>query len=90
MLDLNKNIAESSACNIFWVKNNKVFTPKRHSILDGITRNAIIKICKNNKISLIEGNFKLPKILKSDSLFLLVQFQIIKKINKKNWIFRIK
>ena len=86
MLDLNKNIAESSACNIFWVKNNKVFTPKRHSILDGITRNAIIKICKNNKISLIEGNFKLPKILKSDSAFLTgtaAEIQIIKKIKNK-------
>ena len=86
MLDLNKNIAESSACNIFWVKNNKVFTPKRHSILDGITRNAIIKICKNNKISLIEGNFKLSKILKSDSAFLTgtaAEIQIIKKIKNK-------
>ena len=30
MLDLEKNIAETSACNIFWIKKNTVFTPLEH------------------------------------------------------------
>tara|TARA_B100000989_G_scaffold235882_1_gene182733 strand:+ start:381 stop:581 length:201 start_codon:yes stop_codon:yes gene_type:complete len=25
ILDINENITKSSACNIFWIKNNKVF-----------------------------------------------------------------
>ena len=50
MLDLKKNVAESSACNVFWLKKNIIFTPKNHSILNGITRKAVLKICKNNKI----------------------------------------
>ena len=86
MLDLKKNIAESSACNIFWIKNKKVFTPKVHSILNGITRRAIIKICKNNKIKIIEGDFKLSAILKSESAFLTgtaAEIQIIRKIKNK-------
>ncbi len=86
MLDLDKNIAESSACNVFWVKSDRVYTPKKHSILDGITRNAVIKICKNNKIKLIEGNFKLSNILNSDSAFLTgtaAEIQIIKRIKTK-------
>ena len=33
MLDLKGNVSESSACNIFWVKKNIVYTPKEHSIL---------------------------------------------------------
>ena len=28
MLDQFKNIAETSACNIFWIKNDVVFTSK--------------------------------------------------------------
>ena len=52
MLDLNKNVAESSACNIFWVKKNTLYTPKDHSILNGVTRQAVIRLCKRNKIKL--------------------------------------
>ena len=58
---------------IFWINNFDI-------------KGVIIKICKNNKISLIEGNFKLSKILKSDSAFLTgtaAEIQIIKKIKNK-------
>ena len=57
MLDLNKNVAESSACNIFWVKKNTLYTPKDHSILNGVTRQAVIRLCKRNKIKLKIGDF---------------------------------
>jgi len=69
MLDLNGNIAETSACNIFWIKKNKVFTSKNHSILNGITRKVVIKLCKKNKIKFSEGDFKLKKIINSDAVF---------------------
>ena len=88
MLDLKKNVAESSACNIFWSKNNIIYTPKNHSILNGITRKAIIKICKNNKIKVIEGDFKLSRILKADSVFLTgtaAEIQSVRKIKSKNF-----
>ena len=49
MLDLKGNIAESSACNIFWIKKNILFTTKEHSILNGITRKAVIKIAKKKR-----------------------------------------
>ena len=68
MLDLNQNIAESSACNIFWVKRNTIYTPLTHSILNGITRQAIIKLCKKLKIKCLIGNYKLSKILNKLSL----------------------
>lgn len=86
MLDLKKNIAESSACNIFWIKKNKIFTPKEHSILNGITRKAIIKICRNNKIKVKEGDYKLSDIMNADSAFLTgtaAEIQIIKRIKNK-------
>ena len=58
MLDLKGNIAETTACNIFWIKNKTVYTPKEHSILKGITRKAIINICKKNWITKCKKNEK--------------------------------
>ena len=69
MLDLNGNIAETTACNIFWIKNNTVYTSKKHSILDGITRQAILEFCKIRKIKVVVGDFKLNHILNSDCVF---------------------
>lgn len=94
MLDLNGNIAETTACNIFWIKNNTVYTSKKHSILDGITRQAILEFCKIRKIKVVVGDFKLNHILNSDCVFVTgtaAEIQFVKSIEKtkfkKNDIF---
>ena len=88
MLDVNGNVAESTACNIFWIKNSTVYTPKEHSILQGITRKAVIKICRKNKIRLIIGDFKLKKIVNADNVFVTgtaAEIQTLRKIKNKNY-----
>ncbi len=88
MLDLKGNVAESTACNIFWIKNSTVYTPQEHSILQGITRKAVIKICRKNKIRLIIGDFKLKKIFSADNVFVTgtaAEIQTVRKIKNKNY-----
>ena len=88
MLDVDKNIAETTACNIFWIKNNILYTPKENSILNGITRKCIFAICKLKKIKIKVGNFKLKNIYKADFVFATgtaAEIQKIKKIEKKNY-----
>jgi branched-chain amino acid aminotransferase len=94
MLDLKGNVAETTACNIFWIRNNIVYTSKKHSILDGITRQAILEFCRLKKIKVIIGDFKLSHIVKSDCVFVTgtaAEIQFVKSINKykfkKNRIF---
>tara|TARA_B100000902_G_scaffold155443_1_gene151925 strand:- start:400 stop:1287 length:888 start_codon:yes stop_codon:yes gene_type:complete len=70
MLDLKGNIAESTACNIFWIKKKTIYTPKSHSILDGITRRAVIEIAKKKRIKVVKGDYKVKDILSSDGVFL--------------------
>jgi branched-chain amino acid aminotransferase len=97
MLDLKKNIAETSACNIFWIKNNIVYTSKEHSILNGITRKAVIEICKIQKIQFKKGDYKIKNILKADCAFVTgtaAEIQSIKSIKnitfkKNNKIFNL-
>lgn len=88
MLDLNKNVAETSACNIFWLKDNTIFTPLEHSILNGITRQCIIKLCEIHNIKLRINNYKLEKLLNAESVFITgtaAEIQKIGKIKKKKF-----
>ena len=85
MLDLKKNVAETSACNIFWIKKDTVYTPKKHSILNGVTRRCIIKLCIDNNIKIKVNDYKIKSILSADSVFITgtaAEIQLVKSIEK--------
>ncbi|MBU2578793.1 branched-chain amino acid transaminase [Patescibacteria group bacterium] len=68
-LDYKGNVAEGPGENIFLVKNKKVYTPKRGSILPGITRDSVLALLKDLKIPFKEKEIS-PKELKfCDELF---------------------
>lgn len=64
LLDYRGNLAEGPGENIFLVKDKKLLTPEKFSILPGITRDSVIKIAKDLKITVIEKKIK-PKELKN-------------------------
>ena len=54
MLDYRDYIAEATGANIFFVKDNTLFTPKADCFLNGITRKTVIQIAKNIGITVKE------------------------------------
>ena len=52
MLDSNGYVAESTGANIFFVKNNKLYTPIADCFLNGITRQTVIKLAKKTILKL--------------------------------------
>ncbi|MGL4761838.1 MAG: aminotransferase class IV [Sarcina sp.] len=59
-------VSECSTSNIFFVKNEKIFTPKVScGLLDGIIRNWIIK-----KYKVIEDEFELEKLIDAQEVFI--------------------
>ena len=88
MLDIKKYVAETSACNIFWIKKNIVYTPGENSILSGITRKCIIEICKKENIKTKVGNFNLNHILSADNVFATgtaAEIQLVSRLNLKKF-----
>ena len=88
MLDNEKLISETTACNIFWIKNNVVYTPTTDSALNGITRQAVIRILKKAKIICRIGKFNMKDILKADTVFLTgtaAEIQLVGKILKRRY-----
>lgn len=71
LLDHNGNVSEAPGENIFIVKHGQLITPSlSSSALDGITRDAIIKIGKDLDIDVIERDFKRSELIISDEIFL--------------------
>lgn len=65
-------VAETSISNIFWMKNQTIFTPSQDcEILPGIMRNTILEILKNKGIYKVkEGRFSMDELLKADIVWL--------------------
>ncbi len=69
LLDTHGNVSEGSGQNIFIVRGGVLKTPPLTSILEGITRNSLIEIAKNEKISVKEGNFTRDELYIADEAF---------------------
>ena len=70
LLDVNGHIAEGSGENLFVVRNGEVLTnDERHSILLGITRDAVITIAKDLGHRLKVGPITLDDLLNADEAF---------------------
>jgi len=71
LLDADGYVAEASGENIFIVRNGVVkTTPAGASILDGITRDAVIKILQDSGITVLEHRFTRDEVYLADEVFL--------------------
>jgi len=70
-LDINGNVSEASAANIFLVKNGVLYTPDlSSSILEGITRRSLIELAGANGIEVVERQIARTELYTADELFL--------------------
>ncbi len=82
-INANSEILETSMCNIFFIKDKKVLTPKSElPILNGIERSKIIRICEKLNIDCVESNIKLDEIKKYDFCFITNSLMSAMRVNK--------
>ena len=70
MLDYRGYVAEATGANIFFVKENELFTPLADCFLNGITRQTVIEIARENNIKVHERHFELDFLKTCDEVFL--------------------
>ena len=71
LLDQNGNVSEAPGENIFIVREGQLITPSLNSsALEGITRDAIIKIGRDLDMDVIERDITRSELLMSDEIFL--------------------
>jgi branched-chain amino acid aminotransferase len=70
MLDSQGYVSEASGENIFFAKNGRVFTPPTTSALQGITRDTVIELLKDNGVAVEEKFFSRDELYIADEIFL--------------------
>ena len=69
LLDTEGYVSEGSGENIFIVRNGALKTTPLTSILEGITRNSIMRIASDEKIGVVEERFSRDELYISDEAF---------------------
>ncbi|HIE59462.1 MAG TPA: aminodeoxychorismate lyase [Persephonella sp.] len=86
-LNENGEITETSSANIFWIKGKYLYTPSLDcGLLNGITRQFIIKKAPSEGFTVIEGRFTLKDFQNADRIFItnsLNGIVRVRKIDKK-------
>ena len=88
MLDYKGRVSESTGSNIFLVINGEIHTPIPDCFLNGITRQAVIEIAKNEGIKVVERDIFPDEISNADEIFLTgsaVEVTPVGKIDKQNF-----
>ncbi|MBT3705193.1 branched-chain amino acid transaminase [Candidatus Peregrinibacteria bacterium] len=69
LLDHDGFIAEAACANIFFVKGKTLYTPKRGTILPGLTRDSIIELARSFGFKTVEKKIRPSEIAKFDEAF---------------------
>lgn len=70
MLDKNGFIAEGTGDNFFIIKDEVLYTPYWHNVLNGISRKYIFELCDKHNIACEEDNFDYYDVLNADEAFM--------------------
>lgn len=70
LLDASGYVAEASGANIFIVRDSVLMTPPLTSVLDGITRDTVMKLARELGIEVREHRFTRDEIYTADEAFL--------------------
>ena len=70
MLDSNGFVSTCNSTNFFIVVNKEIWTSTGEHCLNGVTRGAIIDLCRRNNILVYEKNFGIEDVYNADEAFL--------------------
>jgi branched-chain amino acid aminotransferase len=70
MLDIDGNLSETSAHNLFLVIDGKLCTPTDRNVLGGITKAVIFDLAKQLGVEIVEGNYTPYDLYNAEEAFL--------------------
>ena len=69
LTDMNDCVAEAPGANVFYEKDEKLYTPPLGNILPGITRATVFEICRELEIPVEEKLFTVEELKQADAAF---------------------
>lgn len=82
-------LAEGAISNLFFIKADKIYTPSlENGLLNGIMRQRVLTICREQNIEVIEGDFRLDELKESDEIFItnsLMEVMPVRRIHSLDY-----
>ncbi|GAB3531743.1 aminotransferase class IV [Pontibacter brevis] len=70
LLDLQNNVSEFTSANLFWVKDNALFTPALETgCINGVLRRNILRWCRQHHIKLTEALADIEQVYHAEAVF---------------------
>lgn len=70
-LNVQNHVIETTMANLFWVKDNNVYTPDLSlSGVAGVMRRKVLEFLRANSIKAEQGNFTISEMLKADEVWM--------------------
>lgn len=71
VLNLSEQVIETSMANLFWCKDNVLYTPDLSmSGVAGVARRRVLELAERNQIHVLMGEFGLQELLRADEVFI--------------------
>ncbi|NBI05923.1 aminotransferase class IV [Senegalia massiliensis] len=70
LIDEKGYITEGSRSNMFFIKENEVYTAPKGEVLLGVTRANILKACESLDVNIVEKNLKIEELNNIDGIFM--------------------
>jgi len=80
MLDIHGNIAETSAANLFYVKDRYLVTPEAGYLVKGVTRDTVLRLAADAHIPVRETKVSVENLQDADEIFLTATFTEIEPV----------
>ncbi len=75
----------TNACNFFILRRGEVWTSSGDYCMNGVTRQKIIDLCRENAIPVFEKNFSLYETYSADEAFLTGTFRCPDTRGRDRW-----
>lgn len=86
LLNCQGKVAEVTSANIFWAKDERLFTPTLHSgCLEGVTRKAVLREARRLDIAVTEKDVDLETVLEADEIFITSSLKLIIGVHRIRW-----
>ncbi len=89
LVDKQGFITEGSRSNVFFIRNNQLITPPADTVLEGITRKQILRLCDKNNIPWVEARIHHTELSAYEALFISGTSRRVlpvKKVNDKHFL----
>jgi branched-chain amino acid aminotransferase len=80
-------ITEGSKSNVFFIKEDKIYTPPLNKVLPGITRKYVFNVCNKQNIKIIDQDISIDNLNKYTTVFLSGTSAKILPVKKINDVF---